>query len=124
MFMTGMASGAGDQSGTVLYNRGIYSAMLVTEAARQAQRLEIKNLTGNMRVLEAFSIDEARMSALGLPNFAPSFVSCENHGGNGIAAIQQWDTSKTWKMVTDFIGRYGRYQSTYCGGFCGICSRK
>ena len=82
--------------------------MLVTEAARQAQKKTGKSKISpaDMRdAMEAFSIDEARMAALGLPNFAPSFsVSCENHGGNGIAAIQQWDaTTKTWKMVTDFI---------------------
>ena len=104
----GLSSGAGDQSGTVLYNRGIYSAMLVTEAARQAQKKTGKaNISpADMRdAMEAFTIDEARMTDLGLPNFAPSFsVSCENHGGNGIAAIQQWDSnSKKWNMVTDFI---------------------
>ncbi len=31
---TGKAAGAGDQLGTVLYNRGLYAAMLAAEAAR------------------------------------------------------------------------------------------
>jgi branched-chain amino acid transport system substrate-binding protein len=55
--------------------------------------------------MEAFSINEAQMASLGLPNFAPSFsVSCENHGGPGLAAIQQWDAkAKKWSMISDFI---------------------
>jgi len=104
----GMAAGAGDQAGTVLYNRGIYAAMLATEAARLAQNMSGKKDIGpaEMRdAMEAFKIDESRMSALGLPNFAPSFsVSCENHGGPGLAAIQQWDAkAKKWSMISDFI---------------------
>lgn len=104
----GMAAGAGDQTGTVLYNRGIYAAMLATEAARLAQKLTGKSdiSPADMRdAMEEFSIDEGRMAALGLPNFAPSFsVTCENHGGPGLAAIQQWDAkAKKWNMISDFI---------------------
>jgi branched-chain amino acid transport system substrate-binding protein len=29
-------------------------------------------------------------------------VSCENHEGNGLAAVQQWD-GKQWKVVSDWI---------------------
>jgi branched-chain amino acid transport system substrate-binding protein len=45
------------------------------------------------------------MTAIGLPNFAPSFsVSCENHGGPGLAAIQQWDAkAQKWSLISDFI---------------------
>jgi branched-chain amino acid transport system substrate-binding protein len=35
---TGKAAGAGDQVGTVLYNRGMYNAMLITEAARKLRK--------------------------------------------------------------------------------------
>jgi len=104
----GLAAGDGSSSGQVLYNRGLYAAMLATEAARLAQKMSGKAdiSPADMRdAMEAFSIDEGRMSALGLPNFAPSFsVSCENHGGPGLAAIQQWDAkAKKWSMVTDFL---------------------
>ena len=37
----GKAAGAGDQVGTVLYNRGLYMAMLHAEAARTAQDLSL-----------------------------------------------------------------------------------
>ena len=104
----GMAAGDGSSSGQVLYNRGLYAAMLATEAARLAQKMSGKSdiSPADMRdAMEAFSIDEARMASLGLPNFAPSFsVSCENHGGPGLAAIQQWDAkAKKWSMISDFI---------------------
>ena len=33
----GKAAGAGDQVGTVLYNRGMYAAMLAAEAIKTAQ---------------------------------------------------------------------------------------
>ena len=104
----GLAAGDGSSAGQVLYNRGLYAAMLATEAARLAQKMSGKAdiSPADMRdAMEAFSIDEGRMSALGLPNFAPSFsVSCENHGGPGLAAIQQWDAkAKKWSMVTDFL---------------------
>ena len=35
----GLAAGAGDQIGTVLYNRGMYAAMLAAEAAKTAQEI-------------------------------------------------------------------------------------
>ena len=36
----GLAAGNGDQVGTVLYNRGVYAAMLAAEAAKDAQESE------------------------------------------------------------------------------------
>jgi len=104
---TGKAAGAGDQIGTVLYNRGLYAAMLAAEATRTAQEM-----TGNAQItasdmrngMEALEITEERMTELGMPNFGPSFkVSCENHGGPGTGAVSQWDASaKTWSLITDF----------------------
>ncbi len=83
----GLAAGAGDQSGSVLYNRGMYAAMLAVEAAKKAQELSgvaAINAAQMRDGMEALSIDAAKMEALGLPNFGPEFnVSCENHGGSG-----------------------------------------
>ena len=44
------------------------------------------------------------MAELGMPNFGPTFsVSCENHGGTGTGAIQQWDAAAgTWSLISDF----------------------
>ncbi len=103
----GKAAGAGDQLGTALYNRGMYAAMLAAEAARKAQEL-----SGNADItpaemrngMEALEITEARMAEIGLPNFGPTFsVSCENHGGNGLGAVAQWDAGAgKWSLITDY----------------------
>jgi branched-chain amino acid transport system substrate-binding protein len=103
----GNAAGAGDQVGTVLYNRGMYAAMLAVEAAKTAQGIHgVADITPAMMRdgMEALVIDEAKMAALGMPNFGPSFsVSCENHGGPGLGAVQQWDAStKKWSLISDF----------------------
>ena len=106
---TGQASGDGSNLGTVLYNRGMYAAVLAVEAARTAQRIHgVSAITpGQMRDgMEALKVDQARMTELGLPDFGPEIdVSCENHGGPGVGAIQQWDAnSGSWSLITDFIG--------------------
>ena len=103
----GLAAGAGDQIGTVLYNRGVYAAMLAAEAARTAQEIHgVADITGAMMRdgMEALEITEERMAELGLPNFGPTFsITCENHGGRGPAAIAQWDAAaKEWNLITDF----------------------
>ncbi len=104
----GMAAGAGDHSGTVLYNRGMYAAMLAVEAARTAQEIhgEAEITPAMMRDgMEALEMSAAKMESLGIPNFGPAFaVSCEQHGGAGPAIIQQWDApSGQWKQITDYI---------------------
>lgn len=103
----GKAAGAGDQVGNVLYNRGLYAAMLAAEAAKTAQEIHgTADITASqMRDgMEALSITEEKMTALGMPNFGPSFdVSCMNHGGPGLVGVTQWDAaSKTWSMISDF----------------------
>ncbi|KIN74796.1 ABC transporter substrate-binding protein [Sulfitobacter guttiformis] len=103
----GKAAGAGDQIGTVLYNRGLYAAMLAAEAAKTAQeihgvaQINASQMRDGMAALE---ITEEKMAALGLPNFGPSFkVSCDNHGGDGMVGVTQWDaTAKTWTLISDF----------------------
>ena len=104
----GLASGAGDQAGTVLYNRALYAAMLAAEAARNAQEIHgVAEITPAMMRdgMEALDMTEEKMAGLGFANFAPAFsVSCENHGGNGLGAVQQWDASaKTRNLITDFM---------------------
>jgi len=104
----GKAAGAGDQLGTVVYNRGLYAAMLASEAVRAAQKIHgVSDITPAMMRdgMEALEITEARMVELGMPNFGPSFkVSCENHGAPGTGAIAQWDaTSKQWSLISDFM---------------------
>ncbi len=102
------AAGAGDQMGTVLYNRGLYAAALAAEAARKAQEIHgTGDITASMMRdgMEALEITEERLAELGFANFAPAFsVSCENHGGNGTGAVQQWDAkAKKWTLISEYI---------------------
>ncbi|WP_147127164.1 ABC transporter substrate-binding protein [Shimia ponticola] len=103
----GKAAGAGDQIGTVLYNRGMYAAFLAAEAAKDAQAAsgQAEITPAAMRdAMEALEITAAEMEAAGIPNFGPEFaVSCENHGGDGLAGVAQWDASAgTWSLIDDF----------------------
>lgn len=103
----GKAAGAGDQVGTVLYNRGVYAAMLAAEAARDAQEANgVAQITSGMMrdAMENLEITEERMAALGMPNFGPAFtVSCANHGGDGLVGVAQWDAgSQTWSQISEF----------------------
>jgi len=103
----GNAAGAGDQVGTVLYNRGVYAAMLAAEAVKTAQEIHgVADITPAMMRdgMEALSITEEKMAALGMPNFGPSFdVSCENHGGEGYVGVAQWDANaQEWNLISDF----------------------
>ncbi|MGJ8617999.1 MAG: ABC transporter substrate-binding protein [Sulfitobacter sp.] len=103
----GLAAGAGDQIGTVIYNRGIYAAMLAAEAAKDAQAANgVTDITGGMMrdAMENLNITEERMASLGMPNFGPAFqVTCKNHGGPGLVAVGQWDaTAKEWSLISDF----------------------
>ena len=104
----GLAAGAGDQIGTALYNRGLYAAMLAAEAAKTAQAIHGVTAISPAQMrdgMEALEITEEKMAGLGLPNFGPTFsVSCENHGGDGYAAVAQWDAAKgQWGLITDFM---------------------
>jgi branched-chain amino acid transport system substrate-binding protein len=104
----GKAAGAGDQVGTVLYNRGMYAAMLAAEAIKTAQEMHGVSAINAAQLrdgMENLEMTEAKMAALGLPGFGPEFkVSCENHGGNGYGAVSQWDAAAgEFTLITDYF---------------------
>ncbi|QFU09854.1 hypothetical protein PARPLA_00583 [Rhodobacteraceae bacterium THAF1] len=104
----GLAAGAGDQAGTVLYNRGIYAAMIAVEGAKKAQEIHgVTDITpAQMRDgMEQLEMTEETMTELGLEGFGPTFsASCSNHGGSGQAAINQWNAeADSWEVLTDYI---------------------
>ena len=103
----GNATGSEEQHGTILYNRGVYAAMLAVEAAKKAQEIHgVKEITPQqMRDgMEALEMTEAKMKELGLPNFGPEFkVSCENHGGPGLVSVNQWNAEEDrWEQISDY----------------------
>ncbi len=104
----GKAAGAGDQHGSVLYNRGLYAAMIAVEAAKKAQEIHgTSQITpAQMRDgLEGLEMTEEKMAELGLEGFGPTFeASCSNHGGSGKVAVNQWNAAEgRWEVLTDYI---------------------
>ena len=92
--------------GEVLYNRSIINAMLDTEAMRLAMtRFGNKPLTGEQLRwgMENLNVTEKRLEELGMKGMLrPLRMTCENHEGNGTAAVQQWD-GKKWTIISDWI---------------------
>ena len=105
---TGNAAGAGDQIGSVLYNRGMYAAMLAAEAIKTAQEIHGTSAINAAQMrdgMENLEMTEEKMAALGLPNFGPEFkVTCENHGGNGFGAVSQWNAEAgEFELITEYF---------------------
>ena len=108
VYDAGKAAGAGDNKGTILYNRGLYAAMLTAEAAKKAQELagHAKITPAEMRDgMEALDVTDKLMADDGMPKFGPDFkVTCANHGGSGKAQVMQWDAKAAkWNVVSDWI---------------------
>lgn len=92
--------------GEVLYNRTLINAMLNTEGIRTAMaKYGNKPLTGEQVRwgFENLNLTEKRLEELGMKGLMrPLRVTCENHEGNGLALVQQWD-GKKWTILSDWI---------------------
>jgi branched-chain amino acid transport system substrate-binding protein len=101
-----LSQGSKDHVGDNLYNHGIYNAVLIAEAIRNAQQLTGKKVvdgTDVRRGLETLNITEARWAELGLPKFAGSIqLTCQDHNGHRPAFMQRWDGTK-WVQVSGLI---------------------
>jgi branched-chain amino acid transport system substrate-binding protein len=95
-----------EQVGEVYYNRGLVNAMLNVEAMRTAMgKHGNKALTAEQVRwgFENLNLTEQRLDQIGMKGMLrPLKVTCDNHEGNGLAAVQQWD-GKKWSMVSDWI---------------------
>ncbi len=102
----GLAAGDGTNLGSVLYTRGMYAAFLAAEAAELAQEMNgVAQIDAAMMrdAMESLVITNETMEAAGMPGIGPEFtVTCEDHGGTGMAIMQQWD-GEQWVTLTDFI---------------------
>lgn len=92
--------------GKVLYNRGVFNAVLVAEAISEAQKATGKVvITGeDMRVgFEKINLSAERLTELGLDGFtAPVAGSCSDHEGGGSIFVHQWN-GKDFERVSDLI---------------------
>jgi branched-chain amino acid transport system substrate-binding protein len=106
VYDTGKGAGKREAVGEVLYNRMVINAMLNVEAIRTAMtKYGNKPLTGSevRWGFENLNVTEKRLEELGLKGMLrPLRVTCENHEGNGLALVQQWD-GKKWGVVSDWI---------------------
>jgi branched-chain amino acid transport system substrate-binding protein len=105
----GQGTGKKDDTGEVLYNRGMVSAMFGVEAVRKAQeKFGKKPLTGEQVRwgLEHLTITPDTIKQLGMVGFMePVKTACENHQGAHSAMVQTWD-GKKWNVVPN-----SRYES-------------
>lgn len=104
----GKASQGGTNVGTVLYSRGMYAALVISEAIRKAQELAGTSAITPAQMrdgMEALDITTARLTELGLPDFGPELkITCDNHGGSGMARVQQWDAAAgKWNLISNFM---------------------
>ncbi len=104
---TGNSQAAREKVGENLYNRGVYNAVLIAQAIRNAQMLSgRKAVTGKevRRGLESLALTQEQWRQLGLPDFAAAItgISCTDHSGHQPAFVQQWDGTK-WSRASDWI---------------------
>ncbi len=100
-------TGPVEEVGTVLYNRGMTSAMLAVEGAFRAQERfgKGKVMTGDQLRwgLENLNITAARIETLGLTGIMrPLSTSCQDHEGSRSARMHTWD-GKKWNYSSDWI---------------------
>jgi branched-chain amino acid transport system substrate-binding protein len=94
-----------EEVGSVLYNRGMLSAMLTVESIRAAQGKFGKRVMTGEEVqwgAENLNIDAARIKALGVEGMIqPIKTSCLDHEGARKARIHTWDGEK-WSYTSDW----------------------
>jgi branched-chain amino acid transport system substrate-binding protein len=101
----GQGTGPKDEVGTVLYNRGLISAMLGVEGVRRAQERYGKKPLKGEEVrwgLENLALDQKRLDAMGFGGMLrPISTSCKEHGGAHYGRIHTWD-GKQWNFTSDW----------------------
>ena len=94
-----------EETGEILYIRGLINGMLGVEAIRTAQeKFGKKPLTGEQVRwgIENLNLTEARLKELGFEGvLKPIKVSCADHEGARTGRIQTWD-GKNWKLGDDW----------------------
>ena len=106
LYDKGLGAAKWEETGEILYVRGLINAMLGVEAIRTAQeRFGKKPLTGEQVRwgLENLNLTAERLKQLGFENeLQPIKVSCADHEGTRTGRIQTWD-GKKWSVTSDWI---------------------
>ncbi|MGI9382953.1 MAG: ABC transporter substrate-binding protein [Methyloligellaceae bacterium] len=94
--------------GTVAYNRGVLTGIVIVEAFRNAIKKYGMPINGE-KVRDGFrmvKLDKARLKELGAAGLMPELAFSEKyHGGVDPQLYQQWD-GKSWKTISDWIPPY------------------
>ncbi|HSV44303.1 MAG TPA: ABC transporter substrate-binding protein, partial [Ramlibacter sp.] len=103
----GQGTGPKDEVGSVLYMRGLVSAMVAVEGVRRAQERFAKGkaVTGEQARwgLENLSLDQKRLDALGFAGVLRPFgTTCADHLGASWARIHTWDGGK-WVQSPEWL---------------------
>jgi branched-chain amino acid transport system substrate-binding protein len=103
----GQGTGPKEEVGTVLYTRGLMSAMLAVEGVRRAQERfgKGKVMSGEQARwgYENLALDQKKLDALGFSGvMRPISTSCFDHMGASYARIHTWDGNK-WNFTSDWF---------------------
>ena len=94
-----------EEVGSVLYNRGMISAMLTVEAIKQAQSKYGKRVVTGEEVrwgAENLNLDSARIKTLGIEGMMqPMKTSCRDHEGVAKGRIHTWDGTQ-WSYTSEW----------------------
>ncbi|MDX5409673.1 MAG: ABC transporter substrate-binding protein [Thauera sp.] len=99
-------TGPREEVGSVLYMRGLISAMLAVEGVKRAQEKygRGKVMTGEQVRwgLENLALDQKKLDGLGFAGvMRPVSTSCTDHMGSAWARIHTWDGAK-WNFTSDW----------------------
>ena len=102
----GQGTGPKEEVGSVLYMRGLISAMLGVEGVRKAQERYGKGkvMTGEQTRwgLENLNLDQKALDGMGFANvMRPVQTSCLDHMGSSWVRVHTWDGAK-WNFTSDW----------------------
>ncbi len=105
VYKAGKGTTEASRIGTVAYNRGVITGIVIVEAMRNGIRAKGAPLDGK-KVRDGYrmiKLDDARLTQLGAKGMVPNLVFSEkNHGGMDAQVFQTWDGAK-WTTISGWI---------------------
>jgi branched-chain amino acid transport system substrate-binding protein len=105
VYKAGKGTTEASRIGTVSYNRGVITGIIIVEAMRNAIKAQGAPLDGK-KVRDGYrmiKLDDKRLAELGAKGMMPQLVfSAKNHGGLDAQVFQVWD-GQTFKTISGWI---------------------